>query len=283
MGNVKSMTAQARRSLIAILLLAAACASQVEPPRAANPNRYIYVTSENLSEQCYRDLGPINVTEPFARATVDQGDSTMENRLRALAMQQYPRDADAVIGVHADDNDAGTAVTVTGEAVEVEDHTTPACVLRGMPPLVDSAARTAAGGMLGAVAGGLVTGTTQGAEGAGYFGAAGAATLEFAAHRQKEMQHDQAVRDDLVEQRQTIARLQDERAQLNECKEEETPLDQCGGAQPASNHAAAPDNSDEPDWNVTRFDLEKQSQMQQDYIAKLRVQIGDIKQEMPAK
>lgn len=269
---------------MAILVLAAACSSQVAPPRAANPNRYIYVTGENLSEQCYRDLGPISLTEPFAQATVDQGDSTMESRLRALALKQYPREADAVIGVHADDNEAGTAVTVSGEAVEVEDHTTPACVLRGMPPIVDSAARTAAGGMLGAVAGGLVTGTPQGAEGAGYFGAAGAATLEIAAHRQNELQHDQAVRDDLVNQRETIARLQDERARLNQCKEEETPLEQCdGGARPTSNQATAPKNADEPDWNATRFDLEKQSQMQQDYIAKLRVQIGDIKQEMQAK
>lgn len=278
------MMVQARRSLMALLLLAAACSSQVETPRAANPNRYIYVTGENLSEQCYRDLGPINVTEPFAQATVDQGDSTMENRLRALAMKQYPRDADAVIGVHADDNEAGTAVTVTGEAIEVEDHTTPACVLRGMPPVIDSAARTAAGGILGTAVGGLVTGTPQGAEGAGFFGAAGAATLEVAAHRQREMEHDQAVHDDLVEQRQTIARLQDERARLNQCQEEETPLDQCGaGAQAAANHAAAPDTSDEPDWNASRFDLEKQSQMQQDYIAKLRAQIGDIKQDMQPK
>jgi hypothetical protein len=285
MRNVNSTTMmKVRRSLMVILLLATACSSQVETPRAANPNRFIYVTSENLSEQCYRDLGPINVTEPFAEATVDQGDSTMEKRLRTLAMQQYPRDVDAVVGVHSNDNEAGTAVTVTGEAVEVEDHTTPACVLRGMPPLVDSAARTAAGGILGAVAGGLVTGTPQGAEGAGYFGAAGTATLELAAHRQKEMQHDQAVHDELADQRQTIARLQDERAQLNECKEEEIPLDKCGGGtQPASNPAAAPDNSDEPDWNASRFDLEKQSQMQQDYIAKLRVQIGDIKQEMQVK
>ena len=281
MRNVNSTMMQVRRSLIAIVLLTAGCASRTEPPRAVNPNRYIYVTGENLSEQCYRDLGPVNLTEPFAQATVDQGDSTMENQLRALAMRQYPRDVDAVIGVHSNDNDAGTAVTVTGEAIEVEDHTTPACVLRGMPPIVDSAARTAAGGMLGAVAGGLITGTPQGAEGGGYFGAAGAATLEVAAHRQREMEHDQAVHDDLAQQRQTIARLQDERARLNECKEEEIPLDQCGsGAQPAANHAAPPDNSDEPDWNASRFDLEKQSQMQQDYIAKLRAQIGDIKQDM---
>ena len=70
---------QVRHSLLAMVLLTAACSTQAPPPqRAANPNRYIYVTSENLAEQCYRDLGPINLTEPFAQATVESGDTTME-------------------------------------------------------------------------------------------------------------------------------------------------------------------------------------------------------------
>jgi hypothetical protein len=274
------MMVHVRHSLLAILLLGAACSSQAETPRAANPNRYVYVTGERLSEQCYRDLGPISVTEPFAQATVEAGDSTMADRLRALAMKEHPRDADAVIGVSANDNEAGTATTVSGEVVEVVDHTTVACVLRQMPPVVDGMAQAAAGGMLGTLAGGLITGTPQGAEGGGYFGAATAGSVALIAHREQEKQQSQNTLDTLVKQRQTIASLQNDRARLNECKEEETPLAQCGGAQPASNQVTTPDKSDEPNWNASQFDLEKQVQIEQDYITKLQGQIGDLKQQM---
>ncbi|MGD0290311.1 MAG: hypothetical protein ABSC63_11745 [Candidatus Binataceae bacterium] len=208
----------------------------------------------------------------------------MANRLRALASKEYPRDADAVIGVNESDNDAGTATTVSGEAVEVVNHATVACVLRAMPPVVDAVARTAAGGMLGTLVGGLGTGTPQGAESGGYLGAAAAGTAALMTHRQNEMQQDQKVRDALVEQRQTITSLQDARARLHECMEEELPLARCDrGVEPASNQGATVDKSDEPDWNASRFDLEKQSQMQQDYIAKLRGQIDDLKQQMQSK
>ncbi len=268
-----------RHSLMAILLLAAACASQAETPRAANPNRYIYVTGENLSEQCNRDQGPIVGMEPFAQATVEAGDSTMANRLRALALKEYPRDADAVIGVHTDDNDAVTAINVSGEAVEVEDHATVACAMRDMPPVIDGAAQTAAGGVVGTIVGGVANGTSQGAEGGGAFGAVSAGSYEMISHQQNEAQQDQDLHDALVQQRQTIASLQEERARLNECKEEELSQAQCGSVQAASNQAA-PDQSDQPDWSASRFDLEKQSQMQQDYIGKLQGQIDDLKQQM---
>lgn len=269
-----------RHSLLLIFLFAAACSSQAETPRVTNPNRYIYVTGENPSEQCYRDLGPIKLTEPFAQATVEAGDSTMASRLRALALKQYPRDADAVIGVHTDDNDAGTEITVSGEAIQVEDHATAACALRDMPPLIDAAAQTAAGGMMGTLVGGLGTGTPQGAEGGGFYGAAVAGSYAAIAHQRNEQQQDQDVHDALVQQWHTIASLQQERARLNECREEEIPLAQCGGAQTASNQALKPDKSDEPNWNASRFDLEKQLQMQHDYIKELQGQVGDLKQQM---
>ncbi len=269
-----------RHSLLGILILATACASQAEAPRAANPNRYIYVTGENLSEQCYRDLGPISLTEPFAQATVETGDSTMADRLRALALQQYPRDADAVIGVNVNDNDAGTATTVSGEVVEVEDHTTPACVVRDMPPVVDGVARTAAGGMLGTLAGGLISGSPQTAAAGGYIGAATAGSIAIINSRQQAQERADETQDTLAQQQQTIVSLQNERAQLNECKEAETPLAQCGTVQDTANHTATPDSSDEPNWNSSQFDLEKQIEIQQDYIAKLQAQIGNLKHEM---
>lgn len=281
MREVSQFTVHVRQGLIALILLAAACSPQAGAQHAANPNRYIYVTSANLSEQCYRDLGPINLTEPFAQASVETSDATMANRLRALALRQYPNDADAVIGVHADDNDAGTAVTVNGEVVQVVDHTTVACALREMPPAADSAAKAAAGGIVGTLVGGLVGNSPQGAEGGGWLGAAAAGSYSVMTHQQNVEQQDQDVRDALMQQRQTIASLQDERARLNECKQEETPLAQCDiNSTAASVKAAAPDTSDEPDWNASQFDLEKQVQMQQDYIAKLQDQIGDLKTQM---
>jgi hypothetical protein len=275
---------QARHSLLAIVLLTAACSTQTPPPqRAANPNRYIYVTSENLAEQCYRDLGPINLTEPFAQATVESGDTTMENRLRALALKQYPNNADAVINVDAANNDAGTATTVSGEVVEVQDHTTAACVLRDAPPVIDGAAQSAVGGMLGTLAGGLITGSPQAAEGGGMLGATAAGSIAVIQHHQAVQQRAQDTRETLAEQQQTIVSLQKARAQLTECKEEETPLSQCGNVQSASDKTAPPDTSDEPDWSASQFDLEKQVEIQQDYIAKLQAQIGDIKHDMSSQ
>ncbi len=267
-------------SLFAIFLLAAACSSHVETPRVANPNRYVYVTSENLSGQCYRDLAPIKVTEPFAQATVEAGDSTLADRLRALALKEYPQEADAVIGVSVNNNDAGTTTTVSGEAVEVEDHTTAACLLRDMPPVLDGAAQTAAGGMLGTLVGGLVAGTPQAAEGGGFLGATTAGSIAAITHHENQQQQIEYTHDTLVQQQRTIVSLQQERARLNDCREEETPLAQCGSTQPNSNTTATPDHSDAPNLNSSQFDLQKQIQMQHDYIAKLNAQIGDIKQEM---
>src|SRR5271163_3546246 len=165
---------RARHGLLMVCLIAAACTPQAETKRTANPNRYIYVTNENFDEQCYRDLGPISLTEPYAQVTVDSADATLANRLRALAMKQYPQDADAVIGVHAEQNDAGTAVTIKGDAVEVLDHTTVVCAIRDAPPALDTAADAAGGGLMGTLVAGLISGQPQGAEGGGWLGAAAA-------------------------------------------------------------------------------------------------------------
>lgn len=276
------MVLRMRYGLLAIGLLTAACSSQAQTHRTANPNRYIYVTNQSLDEQCYRDLGPISLTEPYGEAAFEASDTTLANRLRALAMKQYPEDADAVIGVHANDNDAGTTVTVSGEAVEVLKSPTAMCVLRDMPPAVDTAAHAAAGGMLGALTTGLISNSPQGAEGGGWMGAAAAGTYDIMTNRQNTQQKDQDLRDALAQQKQQIVALQQERARLNECVQQETPLAQCYSAQTASDKAA-PDKSDEPDWNASQFDLEKQIQMQQDYILKLQDQVGGLKAELSSQ
>lgn len=282
-GSLVQSMVCARYGLLAVCLIAAACAAQTEAKRTANPNRYIYVTNESLNEQCYRDLGPISLTEPYAQATIDSADATLANRLRALAMKQYPQNADAVIGVHADQNDAGTAITVKGDAVEVLDHTTVVCAIREAPPAVDTAAVAAAGGLMGTLVAGLVSGQPQGAEGGGWLGAAAAGSYSVMTKRQQALDKDQDLHDALTQQKQQIVALQDERAQLNECVQEETPLAQCGTASTATDKAPAPDKSDEPDWNASQYDLEKQIQMQQDYIAKLQDQVWTLKHQMQSQ
>jgi predicted lipid-binding transport protein (Tim44 family) len=133
--------------------------------------------------------------------------------------------------------------------------------------------------MLGTLAGGLVTGSPQTAATGGYLGAATAGSIALIKNREQAQERTENTQDALAQQQQTIVSLQNERAQLNECKEEETPLAQCGSVQATATHAA-PDTSDEPDWNSSQFDLEKQIEIQQDYIAKLQAQIGDLKHEM---
>jgi hypothetical protein len=267
-----------RFSLLGIGLIAMSCAQQAQ--HSNNPNRYIYVTTQSLDEQCYHDLGPVSVTEPYAQANMESADTTLANRLRTSALKQYPQDADAVINVHANDNEAGTDVTVEGEAVEVVDHTTVVCAIREAPPAVDTAADAAAGGMMGTLVAGLISESPQGAEGGGWLGAAAAGSYSAMTKRQKALDKDQDLHDALAQQKQQITALQDERARLNECKEEEIPLGQCTSDASSATAKPVADTSDEPDWNASQFDLEKQIQMQQDYIGKLQDQIGDIKTQM---
>lgn len=281
LGPYKLTEVRTRFSLVAMMMfLAAACAPHAETQRAANPNRYIYVTNESLNEQCYRDLGTVSITEPYAQATVESADTTLANRLRRSALKQYPQDADAIINVHADENEAGTAVTVQGEAVKALDHTTVVCAIREAPPAVDTAADAAAGGIMGALVAGLVSGQPQGAEGGGWLGAAAAGSYSAMTKRQQALDKDQDLHDALTQQKQQIVSLQEERARLNQCKDEEISVAQCESDAPSASAALAADTADEPDWNASQFDLEKQVQMQQDYIAKLQDQIGDVKTQM---
>ena len=282
-GLLVQSIVRAPYGLLALCLIAAACAPQAETKRAANPNRYIYVTNENLDEQCYRDLGPISLTEPYAQATIESSDATLANHLRSLAMKQYPEAADAVINVHAEDSESGTTETVSGDVVEVVDHTTAICALREAPPAANTAAKAAAAGLMGTLTAGLISGSPQGAEGGGWLGAASMGSYEIMTNRQNTAQKDQDLHDALAQQKQQILALQDERARLNECVQQETPLTQCETTGSATDKALAPDKSDEPDWNASQFDLEKQIQMQQDYIAKLQDQVWTLKHQMQSQ
>ncbi|HVA40787.1 MAG TPA: hypothetical protein VNF49_08990, partial [Candidatus Binataceae bacterium] len=65
------------RSLLflATALMACACstqrAPQAPPAPARAPDRFIYVSAQDVPGQCYHDLGGVTFTEPFTDAAMD--------------------------------------------------------------------------------------------------------------------------------------------------------------------------------------------------------------------
>ncbi len=261
------------------------CASQSAPPpvqRAARPaNRYIYVTSQNLPGECYTDLGAVKVAQPYGEAAVDQDNSAATKELRTAALSKYPADVDAVINVASEQNDVGTAVIVTGEAVRLEDSHTVKCTLRDMEPAMDQGAKSAAIGIGGATAGGL-TGGSAGATSAGLVGAAAMGAYQVLQHEEAKQQQAAQLRSSLDDQRREIARLQQERSRLQKCRNDDVPLSSCQAS--AQDVSSADPTADEPDAgaavNATPFEIQRQIQEQQDYIKQLKAQIAQMKWEM---
>jgi hypothetical protein len=269
-----------RCSLIIAGAAIAGCSAKQSAQRTPNPNRYIYVTAQNLPGQCYRDLGTLEFDEPFAEAAIDPDSSNAAKHIRALAVAKYPDDVDAIINLHPDDNDAGTTVRVSGEAVELEDHTTVECTLRGAPEILDASAAAAAVGIGGTVIGGLLGGSTA-AMSAGGGSALAAGAGEILAHRADTEQQRQQVMKQLVDQRGEIRDLQSERARLKSCEDQEIPLSNCDFKQasqvkPAVTTVSAPTEYQE----LSLFELQKQAAEQHDYISQLKQQISGMEWEM---
>jgi hypothetical protein len=154
-----------------------ACSS-LRAPSSANKaaergDAQILITTGSLDGRCYTALGKVGFVQPFSEAAIDPEGAETAARLRVLALKQYPRDADAVIGVRTVQNDVGTEVAVAGEAVRLEHRETIECGLRSVPKVIDTAAAIAAGAGMGAMVGGLATGTSGAMVGA----AAGAAGM----------------------------------------------------------------------------------------------------------
>ena len=269
-----------RFALMIVGIATTGCGVQESARRIPNPNRYIYVTAENLPGQCYRDLGPIEFDEPFAAATIDADGSNTAKHIRALAAAKYPGDVDAIINLHPEDNDAGTTVKVTGEAVEIENHTTVACALREAPPLLDSSAAAAAVGIGGTVAGGLLSGSPTGAMNTGGVSALAAGAGELMAHRANNELQRQQVMKQLVDQQREIRELQSERAHLKLCEDEERPLSDCDFKQRSNANAQSIVATPTDYQNLSLFELQKHAAEQRDYIAGLKQQISDMEWEM---
>jgi hypothetical protein len=290
-----------------VTTMVCACASshgasqQSSTSLAQSDTHHIYVTSENLNGDCYKDLGPVTLTKSFAQSVVEAGDS-QALQLRQLAEEKYASEVDAIINVHQQQNDAGTAVQISGEAVHLENHETVACVARGMPAVVDSAAATAAGGIVGTVVGGLAgsagdAGVT-GAEMGGAIGASAVAGIELARHRRQQQAQEAFISDRLQQQQTEITRLYQQLAKLigQQCETEELSEQDCeqrilaiqqqigepseptqGSKSQGTAGAAASDSA------VTDFQVRNRIQEQQEIIDQLQQRIAQIKQSTDAQ
>jgi hypothetical protein len=282
--NVK----RTNREYLPILLMIAAltgCASQAaqapEPHQAKAPDRFIYVSTESLADECYHDLGPVELQVPYAEAAVDPDSTEMNQRLRGAALEQYP-DTDAVIRVDSHQNDIGTIVTYTGEAVELEQNTTVECALRDAPKVIDTAAAIGAVGAGGAVAAGMTNSVTAVVAGAGAAVGTGA-LYKTIQHLNNEQAQQDALQQELGQQRQQIATLIGERNRLRQCQADDMTYNDCLTAKPVINTSApAPDeNAPNPAaTTATPFELRRQIQEQQVYIKRLNGEISDLKTQL---
>jgi hypothetical protein len=282
------LVAPMRLLFLATALIVCACSAQrapeAPPAPARAPDRFIYVSAGDVPSVCYHDLGGVSFTEPFTDAAMDGDGVQMATRLRALAMEKYPGEADAVINVHTEQNAVGTIVTVNGEVVELRQGQTVECAMRKAPGVMNTAAAVAAGGLLGAVAGGLVTGGTGGMMGGGAIGAGSIGTY-MAVKEHLKTQREQAQLKSLLDTQQAeIARLLAKRSSLQKCAADEIPYANCKIddtlAAAAASDSAKPADAPSYETEQQQFELQKQIQQQRGYIQKLRDQVFELQQQL---
>jgi hypothetical protein len=275
-----------RLLFVATALIACACSAQrapeAPPAPARAPDRFIYVSAGDVPSVCYHDLGGVSFTEPFTDAAMDGDGVQMATRLRAMAMEKYPNEADAVINVQTEQNSIGTIVTVTGEVVELHQGHTVECAMRKAPGVINTAAAIAAGGMLGAEAGGLVAGSAAGAMVGGAVGV-GAVGTYLGVNQHLQTKREQEHLKSLLDTQQTeIAHLLAKRSSLQKCAADEIPLANCqinDTIAPASDPAQP---ADAPSYETAQqqFELQKQIQEQRGYIQKLRDQVFELQKQL---
>jgi Skp family chaperone for outer membrane proteins len=275
-----------RLLFVATALIVCACSAQrapeAPPAPARAPDRFIYVSAGDVPSVCYHDLGGVSFTEPFTDAAMDGDGVQMATRLRALAMEKYPDQADAVINVQTEQNSIGTIVTVTGEVVELHQGHTVECAMRKAPGVMNTAAAIAAGGLLGAVAGGLITGGTTGMMGGGAVGAGSVGTY-MAVKEHLKTQREQAQLKSLLDTQQTeIAHLLAKRSSLRKCAADEIPYANCkiDDTIAAASDSAKPADAPSYETEQQQFELQKQIQEQRAYIQKLRDQVFELQQQL---
>jgi hypothetical protein len=276
-----------RLLFLATALMACACsaqrAPQAPPTPARAPDRFIYVSAGDVPSECYHDLDSVTFTEPYTDAAMDGDGVQMAAKLRALAMEKYPDEADAVINVHTEQNDVGTIVTVTGEVVELHQGHTVECAMRKAPGVLDRTVAVAAGGMFGAVVGGIIPGAgTAGVMGGAAAGAATVGTYMAVKQHMETQRQQEQLKSQLATQQTEIAHLLAKRTSLQTCADDDVPLANCrindtiAAASDSSKPAGAPSYETEQ----PQFELQKQIQEQQGYIRKLRDEVFDLQQQL---
>lgn len=273
------------------LAIMSGCATQSAPeqetPQPAN--RYIYITEKNLPDACYRDLGAVKLTRPYAETVVDPDNFQMRKELRAVALSKYPNDVDAVINVKSQQNEVGTQVIVTGEAVRLENRTTTQCALRGVENAVDEMSVVGAGGSAGAAMGGL-TGGTSGAASVGVAGAAMMGAYQVIQHEEMKKQQEAQWNQQLNNQLRQITQLQKQRSHLRRCRNADIRYSTCmatmpqGGASPEqTEQGSVTETSGGSTISATPFQIEEQIEEQQDYIKHLQDEISKLEWELSGR
>lgn len=275
-----------RLFFLATALIIYACSSkrspEMPPAPARAPDRFIYVSAGDVPSVCYHDLGNVSFTEAFTDAAMDGDGVRMATRLRAMAMEKYPNEADAVINVQTEQNSIGTIVTVTGEVVELKQGHTVECAMRKAPGVINTAAAVAAGGMLGAVAGGLVAGSATGTMVGGAAGV-GAVGTYMGINQHLQTEREQAhLKSLLVTQQNEIAQLLAKRSSLEKCAAAEIPLANCkiNGTLAAASDSAKPADAPSYETEQPQFELQKQIQEQRGYIQKLRDEVFELQKQL---
>jgi hypothetical protein len=279
-----------RFCLIAIAFLISACSAQNKPEvdaKDAPPppaDKFVYVSAGDVPSVCYHDLGPLNFDEPYSDAAIDGEGIQMAAKLRQLAMVKYPDSADAVINVRTTENDVGTIVTVSGEAVQLhEGQHTVECAMRKAPGVINKGLAIAAGGMLGAAAGAMIPGAgTAGMMAGGAIGVGAVGTYLGVEQHRETKKEEGKLRRQLAVQHAEIAHLLVKRSSLQKCADEETPLGDCDvkDALPAADWNAPHGDSPSYEKEQSQFEVEKQIEEQQEYIHKLDDQIYELKRQL---
>jgi hypothetical protein len=282
-----SVVPRLRSLFLATALMACACsaqrAPQAPPTPARAPDRFIYVSAGDVPSECYHDLGSVTFTEPYTDAAMDGDGVQMATKLRALAIEKYPDEADAVINVQTQQNDVGTLVTVTGEVVELHQGQTVECAMRKAPGVLDRTLAVAAGGMLGAVAGAMIPcAGTAGMMGGAAAGVATVGTYTAVKQHLETQRQQEQLKNQLATQQTEIAHLLAKRTSLQKCADDDVPLVNCKindtivTASDSSKPAGAPSYETEQ----PPFELQKQIQEQQGYIQKLRDEVFELQQQL---
>ena len=277
-----------RLLFLATALIACACSTQHAPQTpqapARAPDRFIYVSAGEVPSVCYHDLGGVTFTEPYTSAAMDGDGVQMATKLRALAIQKYPDEADAVINVQTQQNDVGTIVTVNGEVVELQQGHTVECAMRKAPGILDRTMAMAAGGMFGAVAGAMIPGAgTAGLMGGAAAGVTTVGTYMAVKQHLETKREQEQLKSQLATQQTEIAHLLAKRSSLQKCADNEVPLANCKVSDTIavatdSPKAAAGDPSYETEQ--PQFELQKQVQEQKGYIRKLRDEVFELQQQL---